>query len=101
MLVVLESVQCSWLRIISLITLQPSKPLRIKTLKLSEITKPLEKETATRMMAAVVKRILQAEKVANMGGAAKTRVKIITTLASTFHPEVSLMLVFVCSLANY
>ncbi|XP_069686908.1 symplekin isoform X2 [Periplaneta americana] len=61
---------------------------RIKTLKLSEITKPLEKETMLKMMADAVQRILKAERDAALGGVSAVRNKIITTLAASFKRNV-------------
>lgn len=61
---------------------------RIKTLKLSEITKPLENEMMLKMMADTVQRILKAEKNAALGGVTAVRTKIITTLAATFNRKV-------------
>jgi symplekin len=61
---------------------------RIKTLKLSEITKPLENEMMLKMMADTVQRILKAEKNAALGGVTVVRTKIITTLAATFNRKV-------------
>ncbi|KAK7863952.1 hypothetical protein R5R35_012453 [Gryllus longicercus] len=57
---------------------------RIKTLKLSEITKPLEPEARGEMLAATVRRILRSEKPALLGGVAAVRNKIITTIAATY-----------------
>ncbi|PSN37455.1 hypothetical protein C0J52_11700 [Blattella germanica] len=61
---------------------------RIKTLKLSEITKPLEDETLQKMMADSIQRILKAEKDAALGGVTAVRNKIVTTLAATFNKKV-------------
>lgn len=61
---------------------------RIKTLKLSEITKPLENEMMIKMMAGAVQRILKAERDAAIGGVTAVRTKIITTLAATFNRKV-------------
>jgi symplekin len=61
---------------------------RIKTLKLSEITKPLENEMMLKMMADAVQRILKAERSAALGGVTAVRTKIITTLAATFNRKV-------------
>lgn len=61
---------------------------RIKTLKLSEITNPLEDETLEKMMADAVQRILKSEKDAALGGVTPVRNKIITTLAATFNKKV-------------
>lgn len=61
---------------------------RIKTLKLSEITKPLENEVMLKMMADAVQRILKAERSAALGGVTTVRTKIITTLAASFSRKV-------------
>lgn len=61
---------------------------RIKTLKLSEITKPLENDMMLKMMADAVQRILKAERNAALGGVTAVRTKIITTLAATFNRKV-------------
>ena len=68
------------------VTLLPAgvskKPLRSRTLKLNEITKPLESEEKNNMIIGSLKRILQAERSSVMGGVPKIRNKIITTLAA-------------------
>lgn len=46
---------------------------RLKTLKLSEVTKPLSKELKEKMLIMAVNRILQAEKLAVFGGVAHIR----------------------------
>lgn len=46
---------------------------RLKTLKLSEITKPLQREAKEKMILMAVGRILGAEKVAVLGGVASVR----------------------------
>lgn len=61
---------------------------RMKTLKLSEITRPLENEVMLKMMADAVQRILKAERAAALGGMTVVRTKIITTLAATFNRKV-------------
>ncbi|XP_049841327.1 symplekin-like [Schistocerca gregaria] len=61
---------------------------RVRTLKLSEITKPLTTETRGNMMRAAVKRILKAERAAAVGGVMAVRSKIISTLAVTFNTDV-------------
>ena len=61
---------------------------RLKALKLSEITKPLPKETKEKMLLMSVNRILRAEKSAVQGGVAAVRSKILTTLATTFNPYI-------------
>lgn len=65
-----------------------SRISRLKTLKLSEITKPLKEEARTSMMVSAVERILNAEKPAAEGGAMLTRGKIITNMASTFSSQI-------------
>jgi hypothetical protein len=60
----------------------------MKTLKLSEITRPLENEVMLKMMADAVQRILKAERAAALGGVTVVRTKIITTLAATFNRKV-------------
>ncbi|XP_012251280.1 symplekin isoform X2 [Athalia rosae] len=61
---------------------------RLKTLKLSEITKPLQRETKEKMLLMAVGRILGAEKVAVLGGVGPVRSKILTSLAATFNPYI-------------
>ena len=63
------------------------KPTRTRTLKLAEITKPLRSEERNSMMMAAVKRILNSEKCAVVGGVPKIRTKMITTLAAQFGSE--------------
>ncbi len=55
-----------------------------RTLKLAEITKPLDDDVRERMAVESVKRILDAEKDAAYGGALRIRMKIITSIATTF-----------------
>lgn len=55
-----------------------------RTLKLGEITKPLEEEVREKLAVDAVKRILDAEKDAVNGGALRARMKIITSIATTF-----------------
>ncbi|XP_023289032.1 symplekin [Orussus abietinus] len=74
-------------------TLEAEKSLakarnRLKSLKLSEVTKPLSKEMKEKMLLMAVNRILFAEKVAILGGVAPVRSKILTTLAATFNPYI-------------
>ncbi|KAM0726589.1 Symplekin [Formica fusca] len=61
---------------------------RLKALKLTEVTKPLSKETKERMLLMAVNRILLSEKIAVLGGVAAIRSKILTTLAATFNPYI-------------
>lgn len=61
---------------------------RLKALKLSEITKPLPRETKEKMLLMAVNRILKSEKSAVYGGVATVRSKILTTLAATFNPYI-------------
>ncbi|XP_070161824.1 symplekin [Polyergus mexicanus] len=61
---------------------------RLKALKLTEVTKPLSKETKERMLSMAVNRILLSEKTAVLGGVAAIRSKILTTLAATFNPYI-------------
>ncbi|XP_014601735.1 PREDICTED: symplekin [Polistes canadensis] len=61
---------------------------RLKSLKLSEVTKPLSKEGKETMLLMAVNRILLAEKVAVLGGVSAVRSKILTTLAATFNPYI-------------
>lgn len=61
---------------------------RLKALKLTEVTKPLSKETKERMLLMAVNRILLSEKTAVLGGVAAIRSKILTTLAATFNPYI-------------
>lgn len=55
-----------------------------RTLKLTEITKPLEEEDREKLAVDAVKRILDSEKDAVNGGALRARMKIITSIATTF-----------------
>lgn len=57
---------------------------RIKTLKLGEITKPLDKGTKKNLMLGSVRRILEAYKNGDTG----VRQKILITIASTFNEAV-------------
>lgn len=66
----------------------PKLKQRLKTLKLEEITKPLHKDLKTRFLLDAVRRILNAERPAIMGGCAFKRKKIIVVLASTFMPSI-------------
>ncbi|KAF7418400.1 hypothetical protein HZH68_001053 [Vespula germanica] len=61
---------------------------RLKSLKLSEVTKPLTKDGKETMLLMAVNRILLAEKVAVLGGVSAVRSKILTTLAATFNPYI-------------
>lgn len=61
---------------------------RLKSLKLSEVTKPLTKEGKETMLLMAVNRILLAEKIAALGGVSAVRSKILTTLAATFNPYI-------------
>ncbi|KAL0272117.1 UNVERIFIED_CONTAM: hypothetical protein PYX00_005209 [Menopon gallinae] len=65
-----------------------SRLARLKSLKLSEITRPLNEEAKNSLMIAAFEKILHAERVAAQGGAISTRGKIITMMASTFCPEI-------------
>lgn len=65
-----------------------SRISRLKSLKLSEITKPLKEEAKNSLMVSAVERILNSEKSAAEGGAILTRGKIITNMASTFSPQI-------------
>lgn len=65
-----------------------SRPTKIKTLKLSEITKPLPTRIRDQMLIDAVQRVLRAEKYLLKTGATHIRHKIITTLASTFSAPV-------------
>ena len=55
-----------------------------RTLKLAEITKPLDIDEREEMAVDAVRRILSAEKDAANGGALRARMKIITSIATTF-----------------
>ncbi|KAG5676157.1 hypothetical protein PVAND_006006 [Polypedilum vanderplanki] len=67
---------------------QPKMKQRIKTLKLHEITKPLPKELKHQFLNDAVRKILNCERQAVIGGAGFKRKKIITVFASTFMPSV-------------
>ncbi|CAH0768020.1 unnamed protein product [Bemisia tabaci] len=64
------------------------KPHRIMSLKLTEVVKPLSSYAQKDQMVKAVVRILESEKVARLGGVNKQRLKLITTLASTFNDTV-------------
>lgn len=68
--------------------LLPKMKQRVRTLKLQEVTKPLSKQIKEQFLLEAVRRILDAERAALMGGAANRRRKILTVLASTFSPSV-------------
>ena len=59
-----------------------------KTLKLTDITKPLAEGAQKKMILSAVQRILKAEKAAVAGGIPAVRNKIITTLAASFSQDV-------------
>lgn len=61
---------------------------RIKTLKLSEITRPVNIELREKLLISSVQRLLQAEKAASKVGVAHVRYKIVTTLACMFSSPV-------------
>jgi len=58
-----------------------------KMLKLSEVTKPLSPDTRHMMILGAVKRILDAEKAAKVGGVPGVRNKIIATMAASFSQD--------------
>ncbi|XP_045523080.1 symplekin isoform X1 [Pieris brassicae] len=66
----------------------PKLKQKVKLLKLQEITRPIPKEIKERLMLQAVKRILNAEKEAAIGGAAQIRAKFITIFASSYTPEI-------------
>lgn len=65
-----------------------SKPVKIKTLKLSEVTKPLSTKLREQLLIDAVHRVLKAEKYSFRSGQSHVPHKIITTLASTFSASV-------------
>lgn len=65
-----------------------NRPPKIKTLKLSEITKPITPRVRDQMLIDAVQRVLRAERFILKIGAAHARHKIITILASTFSAPV-------------
>lgn len=67
---------------------QPKMKLRVKTLKLQEITKPLLKDMKQQFLLDAVKRILKCERQAVISGMGAKRRKIISVFASTFMPSV-------------
>jgi len=72
-----------------------------KTLKLSEITRPLSDGAKKTMILNAVQRILKAEKAAVIGGIPAVRNKIITTLAATFSADIKgILLDFIFSDLN-
>ncbi|KAG8237772.1 hypothetical protein J437_LFUL017088 [Ladona fulva] len=61
---------------------------RIKTLKLSEITKPFEGEERDKLAKEAVGRILKAERCSLLGGVPLLRNKILTVIASQFDERI-------------
>ncbi|XP_063228750.1 symplekin isoform X2 [Bacillus rossius redtenbacheri] len=61
---------------------------RIKTLKLSEVTKPLDGETSGRMLVSAVQRVMRTEGATGPTGVGLLRSKMITTMAATFDARV-------------
>merc|ERR1719474_1615127 len=64
------------------------KKRNARTLKLTEVTKPISESGKKAMILSAVQRILKAEKAAVAGGIPDVRSKIITTLAATFSMDV-------------
>ena len=64
------------------------KKRNARTLKLTEVTKPISESGKKAMILSAVQRILKAEKAATAGGIPDVRNKIITTLAATFSMDV-------------
>ena len=64
------------------------KKRNARTLKLTEVTKPISESGKKAMILSAVQRILKAEKAAVAGGVPDVRNKIITTLAATFSMDV-------------
>ena len=72
------------------------KKRNARTLKLTEVTKPISESGKKAMILSAVQRILKAEKAAVAGGIPDVRSKIITTLAATFSMDVkSILLDFI------
>ncbi|XP_071441914.1 symplekin-like [Hetaerina americana] len=65
-----------------------TKAQRIKTLKLSEITKPMDPEERDRTVTSAVSRILKAERCSSLGGVASVRNKILTLIAAQFDENI-------------
>lgn len=72
--------------------LMPKMKQRAKTLKLQEITKPLPKEIKEKFLLDCVRRVLGAEKVSIVGGAAAQHRRILIVLGSSFNPTVREMM---------
>ena len=68
------------------------KKRNARTLKLTEVTKPISESGKKAMILSAVQRILKAEKAAVAGGIPDVRSKIITTLAATFSMDVKSVL---------
>ena len=64
------------------------KKRNARTLKLTEVTKPISESGKKAMILSALQRILKAEKAAVAGGVPDVRNKIITTLAATFSMDV-------------
>jgi len=67
-----------------------------QSLKLSDVTKPLNETTKKIMILDAVQRILKCEKAAVVGGMPEVRIKIITSLAASFSQDIrELLLEFI------
>lgn len=66
----------------------PKMKQRVKTLKLQEVTKPLEKSVKEKFLIDVIKRVLGSEKQCIIGGVASKRRRIVTVIAATFSTPV-------------
>lgn len=64
----------------------------LKQINLTEITKPMPDDQAQKMIIATVKRIMNAERNANLGGVSQVRVKILSCLATQFRGAIADML---------
>uniref|UniRef100_A0A8D8LHY2 Symplekin n=3 Tax=Cacopsylla melanoneura TaxID=428564 RepID=A0A8D8LHY2_9HEMI len=64
-------------------------PVRLtRVLKLSEVTKPLSRSTRENLSLAAVKRILRNEEMSAMCGGTMSRIKILTTMATSFNQDI-------------
>lgn len=79
---------------ISSIPEPPSIPIRrppvrlTRVLKLSDVTKPLSRSTRENLSLAAVRRILKNDEQAQVCGGTMTRIKILTTLATSFNQDI-------------
>ncbi|XP_071440973.1 symplekin-like [Hetaerina americana] len=65
-----------------------TKAQRFKTLKLSEIPKPMDPEERDRTVTSAVSQILKTERCSSLGGVASVRNKILTLIAAHFDENI-------------